>query len=243
MTMTDPIADMLTRLRNANQAYHDRVTMPYSKIKANIAEVLKSEGYIAAWAVHEPDEGTVGKTLIVDLKYGTSRERSLAGIKRVSKPGLRVYAKAPDLPRVLGGLGVAIISTSQGLLTDRQARELHGLSRTLVANMIVGVTEGYKKTLEIAGTGYRVVAKGNDLEFALGFSHPVLVTPPTGITFRVERPTVFSVEGIDKQQVGEVAANIRKIRPPEPYKGKGVKYEGEVMRREAGKAGKKGPRH
>jgi len=123
MTMTDPIADMLTRLRNANQAYHDRVTMPYSKIKANIAEVLKSEGYISAWSVQEPDEGKVGKALVVDLKYGTSRERSLAGIRRVSKPGLRVYAKAPDLPRVLGGLGVAIISTSQGLLTDRQARK------------------------------------------------------------------------------------------------------------------------
>jgi small subunit ribosomal protein S8 len=123
MTMTDPIADMLTRLRNANQAYHDRVTMPYSKIKANIAEVLKAEGYIAAWGVQEPEEGTVGKKLILDLKYGTSRERSLAGIRRVSKPGLRVYAKAPDLPRVLGGLGVAIISTSQGLLTDRQARK------------------------------------------------------------------------------------------------------------------------
>jgi len=123
MTMTDPIADMLTRLRNANQAYHDRVAMPYSKIKANIAEVLKAEGYIAAWGVQEPEEGTVGKKLILDLKFGTSRERSLAGIRRVSKPGLRVYAKATDLPRVLGGLGVAIISTSQGLLTDRQARK------------------------------------------------------------------------------------------------------------------------
>src|SRR5216110_1937931 len=123
MTMTDPIADMLTRLRNANQAYHETVAMPYSKIKANIAEVLKSEGYIAAWAVQDPDEGKVGKALVVDLKYGTSRERSLAGIRRVSKPGLRVYAKAPDLPRVLGGLGIAIISTSQGLLTDRQARK------------------------------------------------------------------------------------------------------------------------
>jgi small subunit ribosomal protein S8 len=123
MTMTDPIADMLTRLRNANQAYHDRVTMPYSKIKANIAEVLKSEGYVDSWAVQEPQEGSVGKSLTVMLKYGTNRERSLAGIRRVSKPGLRVYAKAPELPRVLGGLGVAIISTSQGLLTDRQARK------------------------------------------------------------------------------------------------------------------------
>src|SRR5262245_49083609 len=122
---------------------------------------------------------------------------------------------------------------------ERRAKELHGLSRTLVANMIIGVTEGYKKTLEIAGTGYRVTAKGSDLEFALGFSHPVLVPAPDGITFRVERPTIFSVEGIDKQQVGEVAANIRKIRPPEPYKGKGVRYQGEVIRRKAGKAGKK----
>jgi small subunit ribosomal protein S8 len=123
MTMTDPIADMLTRLRNANQAYHDRVTMPYSKIKANIAEVLKGEGYIATWSVEDPEGEAVGKKLVVELKYGPNRERSLAGIRRVSKPGLRVYAKSPELPRVLGGLGVAIISTSQGLLTDRQARK------------------------------------------------------------------------------------------------------------------------
>jgi len=122
---------------------------------------------------------------------------------------------------------------------ERKAKELHGLSRTLVANMIVGVTEGYKKTLEINGTGYRVTAKGKDLEFALGFSHPVPVSAPAGITFSVERPTQFTVSGIDKQLVGEVAANIRKIRPPEPYKGKGVKYQGEVIRRKAGKAGKK----
>ena len=123
MTMTDPIADMLTRLRNGNQAYHDRVSMPYSKIKANIAEVLKSEGYIAGWSVEEPAEGAVGRKLVIELKYGPNRERSLAGLRRVSKPGLRVYAKAAELPRVLGGLGVAIISTSQGLLTDRQARK------------------------------------------------------------------------------------------------------------------------
>jgi large subunit ribosomal protein L6 len=122
---------------------------------------------------------------------------------------------------------------------ERRAKELHGLSRTLVANMIVGVTEGYKKVLEINGTGYRVTAKGKDLEFALGFSHPVNVVPPAGISFSVERPTQFTVAGIDKQLVGEVAANIRKIRPPEPYKGKGVKYQGEVIRRKAGKAGKK----
>jgi small subunit ribosomal protein S8 len=123
MTMTDPIADMLTRLRNANQAYHDQVAMPYSKLKANVAEVLKSEGYIASWSVLEPPDGSVARQLVLELKYGQSRERSLAGLRRVSKPGLRVYAKAAELPRVLGGLGVAIVSTSQGLLTDRQARK------------------------------------------------------------------------------------------------------------------------
>lgn len=122
---------------------------------------------------------------------------------------------------------------------DREARELHGLSRTLLANMVVGVTDGYRKTLEINGTGYRVTAKGTDLEFALGFSHPVTITAPEGITFTVERPTLFHVAGIDKQLVGEVAANIRKLRPPEPYKGKGIKYADEVIRRKAGKAGKK----
>ena len=122
---------------------------------------------------------------------------------------------------------------------ERKSKELHGLSRTLVSNMIVGVTEGYKKSLEINGTGYRVAAKGSDLEFALGFSHPVVVQAPEGIAFAVERPTLFHISGIDKQLVGEVAANIRKIRPPEPYKGKGVRYQGEVIRRKAGKAGKK----
>ena len=122
---------------------------------------------------------------------------------------------------------------------ERRAKELHGLSRTLIANMVVGVTEGYRKSLEIAGTGYRVQAQGSSLEFALGFSHPVTVEAAEGITFTVERPALFHVAGIDKQPVGEVAANIRKIRPPEPYKGKSGKYQGEVIRRKAGKAGKK----
>src|SRR3712207_2011177 len=121
---------------------------------------------------------------------------------------------------------------------ERASRSLHGLTRTLLANLITGVTEGYTKRLEIVGTGYRVTAKGDTLEFALGFSHPVNVAPPAGITFAVETPTRFSVNGIDKQQVGEVAANIRKIRKPEPYKGKGVRYAGEVVRRKVGKAGK-----
>jgi len=122
---------------------------------------------------------------------------------------------------------------------ERRSKELHGLSRTLVANMVTGVTDGYQKTLEINGTGYRVTAKGSDLEFALGFSHPVTIKAPDGIMFTVDRPTLFHVAGIDKQLVGEVAANIRKLRPPEPYKGKGVKYADEVIRRKAGKAGKK----
>ncbi len=121
MTMTDPIADMLTRLRNANQAYLDQASMPSSKIKVGIAEILKSEGYIADYELTEA-EGQVGKVLKVTLKYGESRERSIAGLRRISKPGLRVYAKADQLPRVLGGLGIAIISTSQGLLTDKQAK-------------------------------------------------------------------------------------------------------------------------
>jgi large subunit ribosomal protein L6 len=122
---------------------------------------------------------------------------------------------------------------------ERLSKSLHGLSRTLIANMVTGVTDGYIKTLEIVGTGYRVTAKGSDLEFALGFSHSVTVPAPDGITFRVEAPTRFAVEGIDKQQVGEVAAKIRKLRKPDPYKGKGVRYQGEVIRRKAGKAGKK----
>ncbi|MFE6736244.1 30S ribosomal protein S8 [Microbacterium sp. NPDC057650] len=120
MTMTDPVADMLTRLRNANSAHHDSVSLPSSKLKTHIAEILQKEGYIAGFEV---TDARVGKTLTMSLKYGPNRERSIAGIKRVSKPGLRVYAKSTELPKVLGGLGVAILSTSSGLLTDRQAEK------------------------------------------------------------------------------------------------------------------------
>ena len=123
MTMTDPIADMLTRLRNANQAFHDAVSMPHSKIKQGVAEILQQEGYITSFDRRGPRGGRGSKTLTITLKYGRNRERSLAGVRRVSKPGLRVYAKHTGLPKVLGGLGVAIISTSQGLLTDRQANQ------------------------------------------------------------------------------------------------------------------------
>jgi large subunit ribosomal protein L6 len=136
------------------------------------------------------------------------------------------------------------VAKNDGVLTvtrpndEGEVRALHGLSRSLIANMITGVTDGYSKTLEIVGVGYRVQAKGKDLEFSLGYSHPVVVVPPDGITFRVEAPTRFVVEGIDKQQVGEIAANIRKLRKPDPYKGKGVRYQGELIRRKVGKAGK-----
>jgi large subunit ribosomal protein L6 len=139
---------------------------------------------------------------------------------------------------------IAVERTEDGVLQvtrpndERESRALHGLSRTLIANMITGVTEGYSKTLEIVGVGYRVQARGSDLEFALGYSHPVPVKAPDGITFTVEAPTRLRVTGIDKQQVGQVAANIRKLRKPDPYKGKGVRYQGEVIKRKVGKTGK-----
>ncbi len=162
----------------------------------------------------------------------------------VTVDGSVVTVKGPK-----GELGLTVaspievkIEDGQLLVTrpddERQSRSLHGLTRTLIANQIIGVTQGYAKGLEIVGTGYRVQAKGSSLEFALGFSHPVTVDPPAGITFAVEGNTKFTVHGIDKQAVGEVAANIRKLRKPEPYKGKGVRYAGEVVRRKAGKSGK-----
>lgn len=136
------------------------------------------------------------------------------------------------------------VTLDEGILTvarpndERESRSLHGLTRTLISNMITGVTEGYKKDLEIVGTGYRVQAKGADLEFALGYSHPVSVKAPEGITLTVVGPTKVTVSGIDKQKVGEVSANIRKLRKPDPYKGKGIRYAGEIVRRKVGKAGK-----
>jgi large subunit ribosomal protein L6 len=134
------------------------------------------------------------------------------------------------------------VESGQVLVTrpddERESRSLHGLTRTLIANNIQGVTQGYSKSLEVVGTGYRVMARGSDIEFALGFSHPVVVSPPAGISFQVEGNNRLTVSGIDKQAVGEVAANIRKIRKPEPYKGKGVRYAGEVVRRKTGKSGR-----
>jgi large subunit ribosomal protein L6 len=162
----------------------------------------------------------------------------------VSINGREVTVKGPKGELSMQVAAPIEVQQSDGTITvtrptdDGPVRALHGLSRSLIANMVTGVTEGYHKTLEIVGVGYRVQAKGNDLEFALGYSHPVPVSAPDGISFRVETPTRFVVEGIDKQQVGEVAANIRKLRKPDPYKGKGVRYQGEQIRRKAGKTGK-----
>ncbi len=166
-----------------------------------------------------------------------------AGVE-VKLEGREVSVKGPkgELSRTLAE-GITV-DQEEGTITvsrpndERESRSLHGLTRTLINNMVIGVTEGYSKKLEIVGTGYRVLPKGDDLEFALGYSHPVPVKAPTGITFQVDGATKLSVIGIDKQQVGEVAANIRKLRKPDPYKGKGVRYEGEQIRRKAGKAGK-----
>jgi len=163
----------------------------------------------------------------------------------VSIDGAEVTVKGPkgSLTHTVAS-PISVAKGSDGVLEvtrpndERDSRALHGLTRTLVNNMVIGVTQGYSKGLEIVGVGYRVAAKGADLEFALGFSHPVVVVPPEGITFVVDSPTALRVEGIDKQLVGETAANIRKLRKPEPYKGKGVRYAGEIVRRKVGKTGK-----
>jgi large subunit ribosomal protein L6 len=162
----------------------------------------------------------------------------------VSIDGRNVAVKGPkgELALTVAAPIEATIEDNQVLVTrpddERTSRSLHGLTRTLIANQIIGVTQGYTKGLEVVGTGYRVQQRGSSIEFALGFSHPVTVDPPAGITFTVEGNNKLTVSGIDKQAVGEVAANIRKIRKPEPYKGKGVRYAGENVRRKAGKAGK-----
>lgn len=162
----------------------------------------------------------------------------------ISVDGSAVAVKGPKgelTLQVASPIEVAV-EENQVLVTrpndERESRSLHGLTRTLIFNNIIGVTEGYSKGLEVVGTGYRVQQKGSSIEFALGFSHPVVVDPPAGITLVVEGTNKVTVSGIDKQAVGEAAANIRKIRKPEPYKGKGVRYAGEVVRRKAGKAGK-----
>ena len=169
---------------------------------------------------------------------------SVPGGVNVSIDGQSVTVKGPkgELSLVIAEPIRVSLEEGQVLVTrpddERDSRALHGLSRTLINNNIIGVTEGYSKGLEVVGTGYRVVAKGTGLELALGFSHPVLVDAPEGISFELEGNTKITVRGIDKQAVGETAANIRKLKKPEPYKGKGIRYAGEIVRRKAGKAGK-----
>ena len=162
----------------------------------------------------------------------------------VSVDGRKVAVKGPKGELTLSVASPIEVSVDDGQVVvtrpddERESRSLHGLTRTLINNNIIGVTQGYSKGLEVVGTGYRVQQKGGSVEFALGFSHPVLVDPPAGITFTVEGNNKLTVSGIDKQAVGEAAATLRKIRKPEPYKGKGIRYAGEVVRRKAGKAGK-----
>ena len=317
--MTDPIADMLTRIRNGNSAKHKTVEIPASRMKKELAQILLDEGYIKGYNVTE--DGKQG-IITVELKYGPNNEKVISGIKRISKPGLRIYVKGNEIPRVLGGLGIAIISTSKGIVADKEARKLgvggevicyvlvtdqgglnmsriglkpieipagvtitisddnvvevkgpkgtisekidksmeikiedgvltvsrpsdlkrfkalHGLSRTLVMNMVEGVTKGYEKSLEIIGTGYRAAKSGKKLTLNLGYSHPIEMEDPEGIEVEVPGPNQIIVRGINKQQVGNYAAVLRDFRRPEPYKGKGVRYKGEMVRRKVGKTGK-----
>src|SRR5436305_938057 len=197
MSMTDPIADMLTRVRNAINRRHASVDIPHSKMKESIEERLV----------------------------------------RVKGPKGELMQPIPDGIRVVQRDGHLVVERASEI---KRHKALHGLTRTLINNMVTGVTTGFRKTLEITGVGYRATMAGQRLNLALGFSHPVDVVPPPGITFATEGQTRIIVSGIDKQQVGETAAQIRRLREPEPYKGKGIRYSGEVVRRKAGKAGKVG---
>ena len=306
MSMSDPIADMLTRIRNAQMVEKVSVTMPSSKVKVAIAQVLKDEGYIDDFAVKS--EGAKSELNIV-LKYYAGRP-VIERIERVSKPGLRVYRGRNDIPVVMNGLGVAIVSTPKGVMTDRKARAtgvggevicyvasgrkernmsrvgkspialqgaevalsadsitvkgplgtisqaanslvkvvndngtlkfepvdgsreanaMSGTMRALVANMVHGVTKGFERKLTLVGVGYRAQAQGDKLNLSLGFSHPVVHAMPEGVKVETPTQTEIVIKGIDKQKVGQVAAEVRGYRPPEPYKGKGVRYFGEVV--------------
>ena len=317
MQITDTIADLLTRIRNAQSAKHDTVDIPASNMKKAICQILVDEGYVKSFTVTE--DGKQG-VITVTLKYVEGGVPAIKGLKRVSKPGLRIYSNAAELPKVMKGLGTAIISTSKGVMTDREARKmniggevlafiwysgrcnnmsrigrkpinipagvevkvdgscvtvkgpkgtltqkfqpsmniavegaeivvtrpnddkenrsLHGLTRTLIHNMVVGVTEGFKKELEVNGVGYRVQKQGTNLVMNLGFSHQVIVPETDEIKIDVPAPNKIIINGIDKQKVGQFAAEVREKRPPEPYKGKGIKYIDEVVRRKEGKTGK-----
>src|SRR5437588_433437 len=223
--MTDPIADMLTRIRNAVTAKHTRVDMPASRLKAEIARILQDEGYIQGFKLLD-DAALPTKTLRLFLKYGPHGEKLITGVERISRPGRRVYFGRDDVPEVLGGLGTAILTTSRGVMTGREAVK-------------AGVTNGYKKELDIVGVGYRAEVKGKQVIFALGYSHPVVFDIPQGIDIAIDKQTHITVTGVDRQLVGQVAANIRRMRKPDPYKQKGVRYTGEQLKKKAGKTGAK----
>ena len=307
MSMTDPIADLLTRIRNAIAADHEYAEIPASKFKAEIARILDEQGYIESYSV-EP--ARVGEVLRVKLKYTEDRRSVISGLKRVSRPGRRTYThsrrgaegarrhghrdrldvegrhdRTPGAPggRRWRGRGVRLVSRigkqpiavpegvqvqiepeivrvngPRGELSERKSREiaveqqdsdivvtrptdrkehraLHGLTRSLIANMIEGVTSGFEKRLEIQGVGYRAALRGKNIELSVGYSHPVQIEAPDGVEFEVPQPTQVIVKGSSKQAVGEIAAQIRKVRPPEPYKGKGIRYVGEYVQRKVGK--------
>ena len=267
MHITDPIADMLTRIRNANSAKHDTVDIPASNMKKAIAQILVDEGYIKNYKIIE--DGKQG-VIRVTLKYGEGKSQVITGLRRVSKPGLRIYSNVEEMPKVMKGLGVDVnvngttvtVKGPNGTLSmdahpnmtvsiegseiivsrpndAKENRSLHGLTRTLIHNMIVGVTEGFKKNLEVNGVGYRVQMQGNNLVMNLGFSHQVTMEAPEGIKVECPSANAIVISGADKQMVGQFAAQVREKRPPEPYKGKGIKYAEEHIRRKEGKAGKK----
>jgi large subunit ribosomal protein L6 len=310
--LTDPIADMLNRIRNAIVAKQEVVPVPASKTKIAIAEVLRQEGFIKEFEV--VSEG-VKRTIRLRLAYGGRKEPTISGLRRVSKPGLRSTSRSgrsPRLrraghrhpldadgvmtgqeawrhrvgarsrmsgrtrsvahrsnahraaaevevriegrgyggasrraePRLLAGHGYRLgDGRSRCRPSDRpQHRSLHGLTRSLLANMVTGVSDGFTKVLELQGVGYRAQMQGAKLVLQVGYSKPVEVEPPEGITFVVEGTNRVLVQGINRELVGQVAADVRFVRPPEPYKGKGIRYQGERVRRKAGKAGKAGKR-
>jgi large subunit ribosomal protein L6 len=284
MSMSDTIADLLTRIRNAQRADKASVSIPFSKMKHSICKVLEQEGYIESTEI----TGENKKNLMVMLKYYEGKP-VIENIKRISKPGLRIFKSSKQVPMVKNGLGICIVSTSHGVMTDKEAREknyggkpielpentkfsinanlidiegpmgklsftkhdnisvdqqegsifvkttdeeqvaLSGTTRALLSNMIHGVSKGWIKKLKMIGVGYRAKADSKNLEITVGFSHPVNYPIPEGLKIETPAQTEIVITGIDKQKVGQAAAEIRAYRPPEPYKGKGIRYEDEVV--------------
>ncbi len=251
MSMSDPIADLLTRIRNAQMVAKATVLVPSSKVKVAIAQVLKDEGYIDGFQV-KTNEGK--SELEISLKYYAGRP-VIERIERVSRPGLRVYKGRDAIPQGVdvsikedqisvkgtgGSLSLAQnalvkISNEEGKLTfapvndSREANAMSGTLRQLVNNMVVGVSKGFEKKLTLIGVGYKAAAQGTKLNLAVGYSHPVNIEMPQGITVATPTATEILIKGADRQRVGQIAAEIRAVRPPEPYKGKGIRYADEKI--------------